>query len=540
MAIKSIPLIRLTSESEYNHTIASSNITFNKSSKLDNKSTEKNKVKDLIYSISKDKGKIKNAYIIYNELNKENYPIINKSLYNKAKNHLLNNNLIEKDTVFYLNKDNSLYKDRSLNNKVEDNYNTMVELNSFLKRTIYRLIYSRNIDLNNEVVKFIKEIDDYLYITPYIKDIISYIRFNINDKKSNFTNTDNVILKTNDFIKFNKVNTKSINMDDMYCFTTNAIIYGPEAEGSLSNFTPNDKKILNNINEIDYTKDLTLNILEKIKNNSNILFINRDTISNIGKLNNPNNRIIYEIKKQNKEALCNTDKGFRENYIEFTLDNNDKKDSKIVDVLEVVHKIKNYIETKFISRKKNKKSILFKNLELIKYLGLIMENESSTTLYSKGLPKVYNLGDFIDITSIIIHKLNHIGHLKELDMYLKKIMGYISILITYNGDGGSLRPDDPTEEPKPDKPNIVIVNGGFNDISLIINPNTYFKIKLGLPDGVTISSVSNVPDGIIFDKYTNTMEGYYMSTKPHDINLIIGESATKITIKASDIVQYLI
>ena len=173
MAIKSIPLIRLTSESEYNHTIASSNITFNKSSKSDNKSTEKNKVKDLIYSISKDKGKIKNAYIIYNELNKENYPIINKSLYNKAKNHLLNNNLIEKDTVFYLNKDNSLYKDRSLNNKVEDNYNTMVELNSFLKRTIYRLIYSRNIDLNNEVVKFIKEIDDYLYITPYIKDIIS-------------------------------------------------------------------------------------------------------------------------------------------------------------------------------------------------------------------------------------------------------------------------------------------------------------------------------------------------------------------------------
>jgi hypothetical protein len=250
-------------------------------------------------------------------------------------------------------------------------------------------------------------------------------------------------------------------------------------------------------------------------------------ISSINK-KDKNNFIITDKSKTSitllhKNLYKRYDNKYNSNYVEFVVHSKNKKIPKIF----IDSNSHTYI------------SIIPKNkLDPIQY------NEASyeCIVYSIPRSKIITEGIFIDLTSILVQKDDFEGSYKEKPNYLKNINSFVSIRVIYNEGSLDVDPDEeiPDSPPEEDDDVVIIGANGFENVNLKINPNTYFELKLVLPEGININSVEGLTESLQYNYNTKTLYGYVLTPKNHLVQFITDEKILEVTINSHNTSRYIV
>ena len=139
-----------------------------------------------------------------------------------------------------------------------------------------------------------------------------------------------------------------------------------------------------------------------------------------------------------------------------------------------------------------------------------------------------------------------IGHLADFGYAKTQLRDAVTIYIEGSGDSGSLEPDDPTQPPDEppydpgDDPGHTVVGGGLEEVTVIVNPNSMYTIKLKSAKGVEITGVEGLDRTMSWDFATKTLTGGVLGTSPKKVIVKLGDSSANLYIKAEPVSRHLI
>ena len=136
-----------------------------------------------------------------------------------------------------------------------------------------------------------------------------------------------------------------------------------------------------------------------------------------------------------------------------------------------------------------------------------------------------------------------VGSMEEQSNGLK-LSANISLIIEQSGDSGGLDPDDPEpEDPEPvdpEDPDIIVIGGGINEVTLQINPNSYYTLGIGLADGVSLNGVTGLDNSMKWDGYKQTLSGWVLGSTPKEVTVMLGTDTAKLSVAAIPISRHVI
>lgn len=181
---------------------------------------------------------------------------------------------------------------------------------------------------------------------------------------------------------------------------------------------------------------------------------------------------------------------------------------------------------------------------------------SVSPLRRKGLEYHYNpdtlsrwneeLGSTFSVDSFDIFVTGKVGHIGDFGYARTQLRDAVTIYIEGSGDSGSLEPDDPTQPPDEppydpgDDPGHTVVGGGLEEVTVIVNPNSMYTIKLKSATGVDITGVEGLDKTMSWDFATKTLTGGALGPSPKKVIVKLGDSSANLYIKAEPVSRHLI
>lgn len=137
-----------------------------------------------------------------------------------------------------------------------------------------------------------------------------------------------------------------------------------------------------------------------------------------------------------------------------------------------------------------------------------------------------------------------VGNIEEFGANRLKLSANISLIVEQGGDSGGLDPEDPEpEEPEPvdpDDPDIIVIGGGINEVTLQINPNSYYTLGIGLADGVSLNGVTGLDNSMKWDGYKQTLSGWVLGSTPKEVTVMLGTDTAKLSVAATPVSRHVI
>lgn len=139
-----------------------------------------------------------------------------------------------------------------------------------------------------------------------------------------------------------------------------------------------------------------------------------------------------------------------------------------------------------------------------------------------------------------------VGHIADFGYARTQLRDAVTIYIEGSGDSGSLEPDDPTQPPDEppydpgDDPGHTVVGGGLEEVTVAVNPNSMYTIKLKSATGVDITGVEGLDKTMSWDFATKTLTGGVLGTSPKKVIVKLGDSSANLYIKAEPVSRHLI
>lgn len=149
-----------------------------------------------------------------------------------------------------------------------------------------------------------------------------------------------------------------------------------------------------------------------------------------------------------------------------------------------------------------------------------------------------------DSDTMEIQRDGFLGHVTKSGGSLSKLSAIISILVETGGESGGLDPDDPEpEEPEPvepGEPEVIVQGGGINEVTLQINPNSYYKLGIGLADGVSLYGVMGLDNSMKWDGYKQELSGWVLGSTPKEVTVSLGSDTAKLKVSATPISRHIV
>ena len=154
------------------------------------------------------------------------------------------------------------------------------------------------------------------------------------------------------------------------------------------------------------------------------------------------------------------------------------------------------------------------------------------------------LGISTDSATVLLQWPGLVGSFQEKGLKRLDVSSSISILIEGNGSSGELEPDDPGDIPdEPHDPGDdpgTVVAGGLKEVSVVVNPNSMYTIKLQAVDGVEITGVEGLDLTMSWNQVTKTLTGGVLGPVPKKVIVKLGQTSTDLYIRAEPISRHLI
>ena len=137
-----------------------------------------------------------------------------------------------------------------------------------------------------------------------------------------------------------------------------------------------------------------------------------------------------------------------------------------------------------------------------------------------------------------------VGSIEEFGTNRLKLSANVSLIVEQSGDSGGLDPDDPEpEDPdpvEPEDPDIIIIGGGINEVTLQINPNSYYTLGIGVADGVSLNGVTGLDNSMKWDGYKQTLSGWVLGSTPKEVTVNLSSDTAKLTVSAVPVSRHII
>lgn len=148
-----------------------------------------------------------------------------------------------------------------------------------------------------------------------------------------------------------------------------------------------------------------------------------------------------------------------------------------------------------------------------------------------------------DSDTMEIQREGLLGHVTKSGGSLNKLSAIISILVEKGGYSGGLEPDDPEpEEPEPvepSEPEVIVMGGGINEVTLQVNPNSYYKLGIGLADGISLYGVTGLDNSMKWDGYKQELSGWVIGPNPKEVTVSLGNDTAKLKVSATPISRHI-
>lgn len=156
----------------------------------------------------------------------------------------------------------------------------------------------------------------------------------------------------------------------------------------------------------------------------------------------------------------------------------------------------------------------------------------------------FDLAMKTDSDTMEIQRDGLLGHVTKSGGSLSKLSAIISILVETGGESGGLDPDDPEpEEPEPvepSQPEIINIGGGIKEVSLQINPNSYYTLGIELAEGIVLNGVTGLDDSMKWDGYKQQLSGWVLGPRPKEVTVNLGADNAKLTVSAAPVSRHVV
>lgn len=156
----------------------------------------------------------------------------------------------------------------------------------------------------------------------------------------------------------------------------------------------------------------------------------------------------------------------------------------------------------------------------------------------------FDLAMKTDSDTMEIQRDGLLGHVTKSGGSLSKLSAIISILVETGGESGGLDPDDPEpEEPEPvepSQPEIINIGGGIKEVSLQINPNSYYTLGIELAEGIVLNGVTGLDDSMKWDGYKQQLSGWVLGPRPKEVTVNLGADNAKLTVSAAPVSRHIV
>lgn len=137
-----------------------------------------------------------------------------------------------------------------------------------------------------------------------------------------------------------------------------------------------------------------------------------------------------------------------------------------------------------------------------------------------------------------------VGNIEEFGTNRLKLSANVSLIVEQSGDSGGLDPDDPEpEEPEPvepSQPEIINIGGGIKEVSLQINPNSYYTLGIELAEGIVLNGVTGLDDSMKWDGYKQQLSGWVLGPRPKEVTVNLGADNAKLTVSAAPVSRHVV
>jgi hypothetical protein len=424
---------------------------------------------------------------------------------------------------FKINNDGYIIGTLPLNVKIKENY---IENSQIVKKNIIFInkndYFSLPMSQSKENIK-----EYYVYFKDYINDLENNI----------FTNSYFVInLPDNENIKYLPIPSKNIvkkisNFYNEYEIKKTNIYYTNNM--SFADILDSDREIVKIMDILSQEELGSITTSSFIVDNGNI----------------DNSLIGYNTRKRTNEVSINSLYGssiLKELSEKYSIDNKISimlLNKELECSYSFNYDVKQYMEINsfekiniFINNKNNTYIILQKSDRLDYYIKEDIISYGYINIDSKQYFILKDNGLYIDITTINLQRKNLFGQIVPI---IDNIKESVIIWILYNGEGGSLGFDTGDDETNPiEDPDIIVVNNGFEDVFITVNPNEYFNIRLAFPNSMRIIGIEGLTKQITYNYGNHTISGFVLTPIEHTIKFMTTEKILTINIKASQINKY--
>lgn len=137
-----------------------------------------------------------------------------------------------------------------------------------------------------------------------------------------------------------------------------------------------------------------------------------------------------------------------------------------------------------------------------------------------------------------------LGHVTKSGGSVNKLSAILSLTVEAKGDAGGLEPVDPEpEEPEPvepSEPEVIVQGGGINEVTLQVNPNSYYTLGIGLADGVSLHGVTGLDSSMKWDGLKQTLSGWVLGSNPKEVTVSLGTESAKLRVSASPVSRHVV